>query len=239
MVFREPAALRHLLPALFSAWPHIASEHAVSDASKREALELSMLETIETELLHVAPYVHARRIYFQELPVMFAHLGLKVCVKLQPLLTTQLEHLLGAELSVLAAESPILVGKPASADERGRLHVAMVAICDALRLTESMLRVVWPRVAAHAPYIAQHTIAAYLRSAVVVASFGGAGGAFGDADSSAMVLKVTCSILRLVRDAGGAEICTAAMASAQKQCASVGGVLHEAATLLADAIESL
>ena len=48
LVFREGVVLRWLLPALFAAWPHATSEHALADAGAREAQHLSLLEAMAT-----------------------------------------------------------------------------------------------------------------------------------------------------------------------------------------------
>ena len=53
LVFREEAALEHLLPALFSAWPHVTSEHTVADAEQREVHMCTRVHVCTCARVHV------------------------------------------------------------------------------------------------------------------------------------------------------------------------------------------
>ena len=100
IVFREVEALRYLVPALWRAWPHITSEHAMPDPSARERHHLELIELIVNEILYVAPYATPRRLYLATLPRLLPHLGLRLALKMR--------HILGGVVILLDAESEAL-----------------------------------------------------------------------------------------------------------------------------------
>jgi len=256
LVFREGVVLRWLLPALFAAWPHATSEHALADAGGREAQHLSLLEAMATELLYVAPYPAARRLYLAHLPTLIAQFGLRICCQLAPMLKSTV-HLLDAEVETASAAIRPQVIKVITASEADDAAAAVAAAAaaaavsarfqgarDALKLIHCLLSHAWPRAAAHASLVARHTIAAHLRAAVAVHQvLHAVPGAKSMAKSSPLV-EESMAVLQLLGAVGARDVCAAAIElirtkSAMRAARPSGGPAPDVAALLKEATDSI
>ena len=244
LVFREGVVLRWLLPALFAAWPHVTSEHALADAGAREAQHLSLLETMTTELLYVAPYPAARRLYLAHLPTLISQFGLRICCQLAPMLKS-IVRLLDAEVETAsAAIRPQVITASEADGAAAAAAAAATAIAhfqgarDALKLIHCLLSHAWPRAAAHASLVSRHTIAAHLRAAVAVHQVLRA---VPGAKSSPLV-EESVAVLQLLGAVGARDVCAAAIElvrtkSALRAARPAGG--PDVAALLKEAMDSI
>lgn len=260
IVFREPAALAQLLPALFDAWPHVASEHATRSGAEREALDIGLLDTLANELLYVAAHVPSRRLYLRHLPALMPHMGVRLACKL-PALISGVTMLLDAELDEADKAQPRGTatngggirgsgGLEAARASRHRLAESRGAVCSALALLESLLREVWPRVPGHAPEVVKHAVAAYIRTAVA-----GCDAAQPETADTAEtlapapepargptetahredILQSACSLLRFICQAGSEQVCAAALEAIRVR-APAGSEVQVALAALAAAL---
>ena len=262
LVFRESCCLRHLLPVLVEAWPQITSENASATAGSPlapadssgggaalEAMHRQLLDAVANELLYVAPYATSRRLHLRHLRHLAPHLGLRLALKLSELLSGVC-MILESELLALGSAVRRRKGSAPQAGQAGQRIArdeagARRAVRNALLLLAALLREVWPRAAAHAPLVARHAIAAYLRVAMLAdaatsrdgsdAPSGSAGAT--DADRilpAADAMSAAVDLLKLLQAAGAASVCAAALCSARKRTS--GGPLQAAVASLSERI---
>ena len=188
----------------------------------------SLLDAIATELLYVAPYPEARRLYLAQLPALVAQLGLRVCCQLAPLLKA-ICHLLSAEVETACAAVADAKregegsGRASHGSARSPVDSAVVdgaahatrfeGARDGLRLLHCVLRHAWPRAATHASLVARHALAAHLRTAVALhgTAQGAARGAARGAADAAPLFEEATALLRLLGAAGARDVCARAI----------------------------
>ena len=183
---------KHQAPSTKHQAPYTLSPHptaltfTLQPSPLTQASHLGLLEAMTNELVYVAPYRSARRCYLIHLPSLLPHVGLRLCCQLGPMLRATY-HLLDAEVDTAcaglraaakqqptgaqAAGGPGGPGRPGAAAPTGRIDndgSGLGGVSAALDLLSCLLSHAWPRAAAHAPQVAQHAIAAHLRTALAM-----------------------------------------------------------------------